>query len=891
MKKSIVLLFFIQLFLFTCTVSAQGVEICDNGIDDDGDGLADLNDPECTCQLPSLLLNSSFEEYSQCPSTYGQLNYSSSWVQGSMFTTTDYYNSCGFLLQDFATTGLYPFPHGNGVVGAAFINSYKEYLAMCLPSELQTSTNYTLKMHIACFALTNTVYHPAGVVCSSIPDYEPVEVTIYGSANCNNIQVWSMNEPTADPSWIVLGSATYTPAMQWAELTLNFTPPTNIKAISIGPPEGILPPNYPMFSSLYPPDQCSPYFLFDNLVLNETPVFEVDYGDVCINGAVLTATPTQPLSTAAIYQWYYQGIAIQGATGPQYTVTPGTNIEDYSIKITDNSYCMVLIPYSVPMDTPVLTQTDNCNSFITATPGMEPYQWYLNGIAIAGATAAQYSPVATGNYTVTGTMPCGITNQSEPVAATVCSDLQITKEITDVVNGQVTFKLTAKNNGPQNNNAVVVTDVLPSGYTYTSHTTTALTYNNITGIWDIGDLAVDNEVELYISAQVNITGNHTNTATVTGLNNDTNLANNTASVTPNGQLYLSKAAQSSVYHNVGDVITYTLVLTNTGNVTVHDITVDDDNANAGSIIPSQVAQLTPGESVTITAQHTITDADAAAGVVINQATVIGETYNEIFVKTSSDNPETTAVEDATITNVVIESDLEITKTNNQEEYQAGTVVTYTITVTNNGPSTAYNVVTYDAMPAGITTMQWTGSDASSGSGTLQQTAASLGEGESITYTVTVTIPDNFEGNLVNTATVQSDIPDPDLANNEATDTDTPCLTCPTEPVPCDNCPPDPCDTCPPEPCVDCPPPFIPKGISPNGDGMNDTFDLTAMGTVSKLEIFNRYGKQVYNFTNYTNQWQGQDNNNNNLPTGTYYYIVYFEDKTTQTGWVYINRMD
>ncbi|MFC6097732.1 choice-of-anchor L domain-containing protein, partial [Flavobacterium qiangtangense] len=44
---------------------------------------------------------------------------------------------------------------------------------------------------------------------------------------------------------------------------------------------------------------------------------------------------------------------------------------------------------------------------------------------------------------------------------------------------------------------------------------------------------------------------------------------------------------------------------------------------------------------------------------------------------------------------------------------------------------------------------------------------------------------------------------------------------------------------------------IQKGISPNGDGKNDNFDLSGL-QVRKISIFNRYGKIVYEFSNYTN---------------------------------------
>lgn len=83
--------------------------------------------------------------------------------------------------------------------------------------------------------------------------------------------------------------------------------------------------------------------------------------------------------------------------------------------------------------------------------------------------------------------------------------------------------------------------------------------------------------------------------------------------------------------------------------------------------------------------------------------------------------------------------------------------------------------------------------------------------------------------------------------------------------------------------------LIPRGISPNGDGNNDTFDLSNMG-VKELTIFNRYGKDVYHYKgNYANQWSGQQNNGNELPTGTYFYTIYKVDGSSVTGWVYINR--
>jgi gliding motility-associated-like protein len=83
--------------------------------------------------------------------------------------------------------------------------------------------------------------------------------------------------------------------------------------------------------------------------------------------------------------------------------------------------------------------------------------------------------------------------------------------------------------------------------------------------------------------------------------------------------------------------------------------------------------------------------------------------------------------------------------------------------------------------------------------------------------------------------------------------------------------------------------LIPRGISPNNDDLNDTFDLTGYG-VNNIIIFNRYGTEVFSYSGaYTNQWEGQTNSGNNLPDGTYFYSIQINDGTTKTGWVYINR--
>ncbi|MCB0435731.1 MAG: gliding motility-associated C-terminal domain-containing protein, partial [Mangrovimonas sp.] len=81
---------------------------------------------------------------------------------------------------------------------------------------------------------------------------------------------------------------------------------------------------------------------------------------------------------------------------------------------------------------------------------------------------------------------------------------------------------------------------------------------------------------------------------------------------------------------------------------------------------------------------------------------------------------------------------------------------------------------------------------------------------------------------------------------------------------------------------------VPQAISPNNDGKNDNFDLSAFD-VQKLEIFNRYGVLVYSRTNYTNEWHGQSDSGDELPVGTYYYVMRYQGGKEKASWVYINK--
>ena len=88
---------------------------------------------------------------------------------------------------------------------------------------------------------------------------------------------------------------------------------------------------------------------------------------------------------------------------------------------------------------------------------------------------------------------------------------------------------------------------------------------------------------------------------------------------------------------------------------------------------------------------------------------------------------------------------------------------------------------------------------------------------------------------------------------------------------------------------------IPVGISPNSDGLNDKFVIENLKATDKvrIDIYNRWQSLVFRDSDYKNTFEGIGNQqglvNNNLPDGTYYYILHFNDSKPVTGYIIINR--
>lgn len=191
----------------------------------------------------------------------------------------------------------------------------------------------------------------------------------------------------------------------------------------------------------------------------------------------------------------------------------------------------------------------------------------------------------------------------------------------------------------------------------------------------------------------------------------------------------------------GDVIQYDIVVTNTGNVTLTNISVTDDNATITG--NSNISSLSPGNSITITAEHTVTYAEVDNGYVSNSATATvvfnNQQYSDISDDTDPNSPN--GNDDPTITFIQQAPELTVTKDDGfpltPQNLVAGDIITYTITVTNTGNVTLSDIVITDP-------------NATSISGSPISTLAQ-GDSATVIATYTVTQADINNGSIYNTA--------------------------------------------------------------------------------------------------------------------------------------------
>ncbi|MGX1931293.1 T9SS type B sorting domain-containing protein [Flagellimonas sp. 2504JD4-2] len=379
-------------------------------------------------------------------------------------------------------------------------------------------------------------------------------------------------------------------------------------------------------------------------------------------------------------------------------------------------------------------------------------------------------------------------------SADLTLDKTVDNEFPDV-GSNVTFTITVTNDGPSDATNVVVSDVLPSGYSYLSDDSGG-TYSGASGLWNIGTIASGGSAILNITVQVNASGDYNNVAEVVSaiqLDPDSTPGNNNPfeddqdeqSVTPRSvtDISVSKTADN-LSPSVGEQIVFTITVTNSGPNTATGIVVEDELATGYSLVSAvatsgtydqitgvwAVSTMASGTSETLTITATV----LASGNYSNTAELIRlDTFDPDSTpdnRLSSEDDQDTVVP---VPNGL--ADLSLTKTVDNATPNVGDVIEFTLSIANDGASDATGVVVTDLLPVGFTYQSHVATagtyDAGSGIWNINATIFNQNT-ESLVILAMVNAPTGTTDEYINVATITaSDLADPDSDPNQGLNQD------------------------------------------------------------------------------------------------------------------------
>ena len=288
--------------------------------------------------------------------------------------------------------------------------------------------------------------------------------------------------------------------------------------------------------------------------------------------------------------------------------------------------------------------------------------------------------------------PFGSYSSDIPPAA----DLVVDKEIVFSGNysDEIIYTITVTNRGPNDATGVTVTDKLPDSLIFISSDN--LNYNSANGVWTIGNLAVGDYVTLTITAKINGTGIIENEAVVSGNEYDHNLTNNDDSVTsdipPVTDLVLDKTITTDEIV-AGEYINYAITITNVGVDAALDVILHD---SIPSILEDVEYRINNGDWQEFTGDIYLRTILGNSTVTVEIRGIVNSGYlgnitNFANVSTSTSETDYTNNNDTVTGEVTAITDLKVVKEANDLTVVAGDNISYTVTITNYGPSDAVNV--------------------------------------------------------------------------------------------------------------------------------------------------------------------------------------------------------
>jgi uncharacterized repeat protein (TIGR01451 family)/gliding motility-associated-like protein len=499
------------------------------------------------------------------------------------------------------------------------------------------------------------------------------------------------------------------------------------------------------------------------VTVNEIPEIACpEYGPLCVGSGEVLFTESGVFT--------YNGQVVTGID----PVTPGTYTFVYTY--TSEAGCSASCEFDIVVEELPLLNCTGLSRVVCLSAG----NFVLNGANPSGGVFSgdfvannrfntlQAGP---GEHTVTYTITDLVTGCSNSCDFTVtvlgAAEYTLTKSLT-AINGDasltqfsegdvITFSIVVENTGALDLENIEITD--PG--------TTIVSGSPISSLAPGTSATV---VATYEATEADVTaGSISNTASGTAISTYgttgstcgiVSATSNTVLVeaAPFGKLTVIKTADLQTYSFAGDVITYTIVVENSGNLTLQDVVVTDPMTGLETVIPA----LEPGRSERYTETIVVTPADLERGEIENTAYARGNgSGDKVF--TGSDSARSAAV--------ILTAELDMTKSADVSQVLVGEQITYTMVVSNNNPAPATNVVVTDELPAGVAFVS-ASHDGSydEGTNTVTWNLGDLAADGSVSLTLVVEADlDLVSGTvLTNVAVVENDNADFPAESNPAT---------------------------------------------------------------------------------------------------------------------------
>ncbi|MCD0468087.1 DUF11 domain-containing protein, partial [Flavobacterium sp. ENC] len=216
--------------------------------------------------------------------------------------------------------------------------------------------------------------------------------------------------------------------------------------------------------------------------------------------------------------------------------------------------------------------------------------------------------------------------------------------------------------------------------------------------WSVGGLANGASATLSIVATVNATGSYSNTAVITGLENDPTPGNNTDTETPTPVAQTNLSVVKTVNNttpNVGDNVTFTITASNAGPSAATGVSVNDVLPSGYTFVSATPSVGTFNSGTGLWTVGTLNNGANATLTVTVTVNATGNYANTATITSTTSDPTPGNNTDTETPTPVAQSNLSVVKTVDNATPNVGDNVTFTITASNAGPSAATGVSVND----------------------------------------------------------------------------------------------------------------------------------------------------------------------------------------------------